>query len=151
MAADQQKPKWALGWGRGSHVKRVTQGGLQKFELDPLRTPIWAWLYIDLALKKCYKIKPVVKLPITNLCCKRTNTFLWRARRNKDILYYLEMHNFHTLTMCMRCQYMYVPLSFLLGKTHTLMSNDGISVHVVEKLFKRIHLDKYHDYKVNKN
>ena len=29
------------------------------------------------------------------------------------------------------------------------MSNDGICVHMVQKLFKRIHLDKYHDYKVN--
>ena len=37
----------------------------------------------------------------------------------------------------------------LLGKTHTLMSSDGVCVQVVEKLFKRIHLDKHHDYKVN--
>ena len=37
-----------------------------------------------------------------------------------------------------------------LGKTYTMMSGDGICVLVVEKLFKRIHLDKYHDYKVNK-
>ena len=37
----------------------------------------------------------------------------------------------------------------LVGKTHTVMSRDGISVLVVEKLFRRIHLDKYHDYKVN--
>ena len=29
------------------------------------------------------------------------------------------------------------------------MSSDGICVQVVEKLFKRINLDKYHDYKVN--
>ena len=29
------------------------------------------------------------------------------------------------------------------------MSKDGICALVVEKLFKRIHLDKYHDYKVN--
>lgn len=35
------------------------------------------------------------------------------------------------------------------GKTHTVMSSDGMCVHVVEKLFKRIKLDKYHDYKVN--
>ncbi|KAJ7377044.1 hypothetical protein OS493_031002 [Desmophyllum pertusum] len=34
------------------------------------------------------------------------------------------------------------------GKTYTMMSSDGICVLVVEKLFKRIHLDKYHDYKV---
>lgn len=35
------------------------------------------------------------------------------------------------------------------GKTHTVMSSDGMCVHVVEKLFKRIKLDKYHDYKVS--
>lgn len=35
------------------------------------------------------------------------------------------------------------------GKTHTVMSSDGMCVHVVEKLFKRIKLDKYHDYQVN--
>jgi len=34
------------------------------------------------------------------------------------------------------------------GKTHTMMSGDGICVQVVEKIFRRIHLDKYHDYKV---
>ncbi|KAK2572377.1 Kinesin-like protein KIF3C [Acropora cervicornis] len=34
------------------------------------------------------------------------------------------------------------------GKTHTVMSSDGMCVHVVEKLFKRIKLDKYHDYQV---
>ena len=35
------------------------------------------------------------------------------------------------------------------GKTHTVMSSDGMCVHVVEKLFKRIKLDKHHDYQVN--
>ena len=30
-----------------------------------------------------------------------------------------------------------------------MMSSDGICVLVVEKLFKRINLDRYHDYKVN--
>ncbi|XP_068708872.1 kinesin heavy chain-like [Montipora foliosa] len=35
------------------------------------------------------------------------------------------------------------------GKTHTIMSSDGMCAHVVEKLFRRISLDKYHQYKVS--
>ena len=40
-------------------------------------------------------------------------------------------------------------LTLIVGKTHTLMSKDGICALVAEKLFKRIHSDKHHDYKVN--
>lgn len=39
-------------------------------------------------------------------------------------------------------------LSFISGKTYTLMAPDGITAGVIERCFKRITQDDRHDYKV---
>lgn len=38
--------------------------------------------------------------------------------------------------------------TFVAGKTHTLMANDGITQDVINKVFDHIHGDRKHEFKV---